>query len=90
MYKCNFFFHPQIQDLLQAMNLSQYKERFSQEEVSGQELSTLDEEALENRLGIKQRLHRKRLMMIINGTKPIQEQTNDENYVNLRKAKQSM
>lgn len=74
-----------MQELLETMNLSQYKEIFHREDVSGEELSKLDEDMLENRLGVKQRLHRKRLMMIINGTKPAQDFLNSDSYVKLRR-----
>ncbi len=67
------------------MNLSQYKGSFCREDVSGEELSRFDEDILENRLGVKQRLHRRRLMMIINGTKPVQEFLNGDSYVKLQR-----
>ena len=55
------------------MNLSQYKPAFQHWGVSGDQLSRYDDSLLESRLGITQRLHRKRLTMIISGSKSVQE-----------------
>ena len=55
------------------MNLSQYKSTFYSKGISGTRLSQHTENSLESQLGISQRLHRKRLMLVINGTKSIHE-----------------
>ena len=57
----------QIQLLLDAMNLSQYKEAFLQEQVSGEILLECDEDILEKELHISSRIHRIRLMKLIDG-----------------------
>ena len=57
--------------MLGAMNLSQYKSTFYSKGISGTQLSQHTEDSLESQLGISQRLHRKRLMLVINGTKSI-------------------
>ena len=56
-----------MQELLQAMNLSQYKARFAEEVISGEILIELGTEDLEKDLGIASKIHRVRLMKIIEG-----------------------
>lgn len=57
----------QIQDLLQVMNLSQYKAKFAEEMISGEILIELGQDDLERDLEIKSKIHRIRLMKIIDG-----------------------
>ena len=48
----------QIQNLLEAMDLGQYREAFLREQVSGEILVELDEGVLQQELGITSKLHR--------------------------------
>ena len=54
-------------ELLDIMNLSQYKTKFADEMISGEILVELDDKDLENDLGVRSKIHRVRLMKIING-----------------------
>lgn len=49
------------------MNLGQYKEKFADEMISGELLIELGSEDLEQDLEIKSKIHRLRLMKIIEG-----------------------
>lgn len=53
--------------LLEKLDLSVYKKAFKKEKVNGYMMCRLDEETLENELGVKKHLHRIRLMEIITG-----------------------
>ena len=55
----------QVLNLLDHLNLSQYKDRFRQEVVDGEILSEIDESVLEQELGMTSKIHRLRLMMYI-------------------------
>ena len=57
----------QVVELLRAMNLAQYRDAFVREDVSGDILSDCDEKVLEEELGIHNKLHRMRLLHIIEG-----------------------
>ena len=57
----------QVQNLLATMNLSQYKDIFFKEMISGEILLECVETDLENELNVKSKIHRLRLMKIING-----------------------
>ena len=57
----------QVLDLLDSMNLSQYKVKFEKECVTGSVLSNCDDEVLCSELGVTQRLHRIRLHTLISG-----------------------
>lgn len=57
----------QIQDLLQIMNLGQYRAKFASEMISGELLIELGQEDLERELDVKSKIHRLRLMKIIDG-----------------------
>ena len=70
----------QIQLLLDAMNLSQYKKGFLQEQVSGEILLECDEDILEKELHVSSRIHRIRLMKIINGKTLTQDILNKSQY----------
>ena len=52
-------------NLLDHLNLPQYKDRFRQEMVDGEILSEIDEVVLEQELGMTSRIHRLRLMKYI-------------------------
>ena len=49
------------------MQLPQYKTKFADESISGAILSDIDEGILQEELGITSRLHRMRLMKLVNG-----------------------
>ena len=53
--------------LLDAMELSQYKDAFMKESVSGELLLECDSDLLRVELGVATRLHRMRLMKVIEG-----------------------
>lgn len=57
----------QVLQLLDRMNLGQYKEVFHYEQIDGDTLAACDEEILLRELSIKNKLHRTRLMKIITG-----------------------
>ena len=65
MVHCLFLL--QILELLDNMNLSEYKEVFSKECITGEILLELDESILTNELCITNRIHRIRLMKIVSG-----------------------
>ncbi len=71
----------QIQRLLDAMNLSQYKESFQREQVTGVVLLECDEDILENELNISSRIHRIRLIKIISGEVSANDTLNNTPYV---------
>ena len=60
--------HLQIQQMLDALQLSQYKEAFEREQVDGEVLLELDDEMLQHELGVNFKIHRLRLMKIISGS----------------------
>lgn len=56
------------------MNLSQYREIFEMESITGEVLAECDDEdILEYELGVKTKLHRIRLMKLIAGCYPVAE-----------------
>ena len=52
--------------LLESMGLQQYKEVFEKEQINGEVLIELDEDILKEELGVSSRVHRIRLMKVIN------------------------
>lgn len=48
----------QVLDLLEAMELNQYKEMFSKEQISGDVLVELGQDDLKEELGVHSKLHR--------------------------------
>ena len=58
--------------ILDAMNLSRYKERFIEEQVDGELLVSLGEEELKE-LGVESSLHRLRLLKLIKGSYSAEE-----------------
>ena len=63
----------QVIILLDKMKLSQYKQRFMEEMVSGGLLIECDEDALKNDLQVTSRLHRVKFMLLINGKESAQK-----------------
>ena len=63
----------QIQNLLDAMHLAQYKDVFASEQITGEVLAELDEEILQKELGVSVKIHRVRLMKVINGKYSVQQ-----------------
>ena len=59
--------------LLDAMDLSQYRENFQREHVTGEVLVECDENVLQQELGIASKIHRIRLMKIVNGQRSVYE-----------------
>ena len=55
------------------MGLEQYTPTFKQEQINGDILSTLDDEILRNELKISSRLHRIRLLRVIDGSYSVHE-----------------
>ena len=65
--KIDFAFKSQVCMLLDSIGLPQYKAIVTTERVSGSILSHLTEDDLRDELKITSRLHRLRLMEVING-----------------------
>ena len=63
----------QVLQLLDKLGLSKYKHKFIEESITGSLLSEFDEEILETELGINSRIHRIKLMRIIDGRQSINE-----------------
>ena len=63
------------------MELSQYKEAFLKEQISGDILLHCDNQILEVELKMSSRLHRLRLMQVIDGKVPVQQLLHDSRYV---------
>ena len=61
------------------MKLSQHKDKFRTEQISGEILCELDDEALEVDLGVKSKIHRVRLMKIMSGKHSAANLLNGEN-----------
>ena len=59
--------YPQVLRLLEVMGLKQYQEKFKAEQVNGEILSECDESVLQSDLGVSSKLHRMRLLKVING-----------------------
>ncbi len=59
--------YTQVLDLLSAMNLSQYKAAFAKEMISGEILLECNEMDLEKELGVTSKIHRIRLMKVVDG-----------------------
>lgn len=57
----------QIANLLDQMALSRYKEKFMEENIDGSMFFELDDLVLKEDLGVTTRLHRIKLMAIIEG-----------------------
>ena len=57
----------QILKLLDQLNLAMYKEAFKREQIDGWLFAELNDEILEHELGITSRLHRIKLIRVIEG-----------------------
>ena len=53
--------------LLDALNLTQYEDAFRKEQITGEILAELNEEILQNELGMGLKIHRIKLMKIVSG-----------------------
>jgi len=71
----------QILSLLAALNMTQYKPTFSEEQVDGEILCECDEEVLRTELNISSLIHRKRLLAIINGSQSPVSVIQESNYL---------
>ena len=60
-------------ELIVAMGLGQYKEKFMSEHISGEILLECDEEMLKDELDIRSRIHRVRLAKLISGTHSVKQ-----------------
>lgn len=60
-----YAFYIQVLNLLDHLNLPQYKDYFRREMVDGEILSEIDEVVLEQELGMTSKIHRLRLMKYI-------------------------
>ena len=68
MSKYFSLFSLQVLNVLDVLNLSQYKPMFHYMNMSGDQLSHYNDTQLENCLGITQRADREKLMLLINGS----------------------
>ena len=57
----------QVQQLLDALGLQQYKALFYEESIDGEILQELDQNILADELSISIKAHRAKLMKVING-----------------------
>lgn len=57
----------QVLQLLDSLGLGQYKDGFSREQIDGALMVDLDDEILEYELMVQSKLHRLKLMRVING-----------------------
>jgi hypothetical protein len=75
----------QVCQLLEIMKLSVYVENFRREQINGEILAELNEDALKDELGISSKIHRVKLLKIINGRHSAVNVLNGENpyYVHL-------
>ncbi len=64
---------PQVQQLLDVMHLSQYKEVFKSTQIDGELLTAVDECDLQEELGVHSKLHRLRLLKVARGSQSIQD-----------------
>ena len=55
------------------MHLAQYKDIFASEEITGEIFAELDEEILQMELGVSVKIHRIRLMKVIDGKYSVQQ-----------------
>jgi hypothetical protein len=61
----------QVLEMLDKFNMTQYKDVFKQEQITGSLLLDLDDDILENELGVTKRIHRLKILRIINGQQPL-------------------
>ena len=65
-----------VSNLLDAMNLSVYKESFKQEQIDGEILSEFTEEMF-TELGVEKSIHRLRLMHVVKGRRDVSSLLNN-------------
>jgi hypothetical protein len=70
----------QVQHLLKEMNLSEYAQAFSQKSIDGAVMSRMDEAMLDE-LGISSRLHKKRIIGVVEGRASIRSHFEKDPYV---------
>lgn len=63
--------------LLEKLNLTSYMDVFSAEQINGEVLTMCDEEVLAADLGVSSKLHRLRLLRIIQGRQSVRELLNN-------------
>ena len=63
----------QVLRLLEIMGLEQYTPTFKQEQINGDILSTCDDALLKDELKVSSRLHRMRLLRVIEGAYSVHE-----------------
>ena len=63
-HTCTF----KVCELIEAMGLGQYRQTFIAEQISGEILLEIDDQVLQDELGIKLRIHRIRLAKVISGS----------------------
>ena len=57
--------------MLDNLKLSQYKEKFEEEQINGSLLLDLDDEILKDELGMTSKLHRLKIVRVIEGRQPL-------------------
>ena len=57
----------QVGDLISAMGLEQYVNKFLTEQISGEILMECDDDVLKDEIGITSKIHRIRLLKVISG-----------------------
>ena len=57
----------QVIELLDAMELSQYREVFEKEQICGAVFAAIDDSLLDLVLGVASELHRNRIMDVVSG-----------------------
>ena len=61
----------QIGRLLEEMKLTEYVTTFKEESIDGRMLFELDDEVMRNELGVNKKLHRLKILMIVQGTRSV-------------------
>ena len=77
MYQITLFLTIQVAQFLEKIGLGKYKETFIEEQIDGCLLLELDESILKEELGMSTRLHRIKLMSIIDGRLSVSKFNND-------------
>lgn len=67
----SFLFISQVLKLLDSIEMPQYKQSFSTQQVTGLVLTMVDEEMLRDDLNVTSKLHRVRLLKVASGEVPI-------------------
>ena len=61
----------QIGRLLEEMKLTEYVTTFKEESIDGRMLFELDDEVMRDELGVNKKLHRLKILMIVQGTRSV-------------------